>query len=160
MNQNNVFFTIRFPLILCVFFSVTTSSFAQLYNTSLGLRAGNYNSGITCKHFLNATNAIEGIAFIFTEGQGVEFAGLYTYNHPIENISNFIWYAGGGAHIGFWGEGDNTEVFIGPDGILGIEYVFTEVPITLALDWHPFINLISDFETYFARIGLSVRYVF
>ena len=47
-------------LILILAFLLSFTSNAQDYRTSLGLRAG-VPVGVTVKHFLNETNAIEGI---------------------------------------------------------------------------------------------------
>ena len=77
------------------------------------------------------------------------------------------WYYGLGAHIGFWDgnytnwgtPGENYAV-IGVDGIIGLEYNFSEIPFNIGLDWKPAINIIG-FTGFWADGGaLSIRYIF
>ena len=81
-------------------------------------------------------------------------------------VDHLNWYYGGGAHIGFWngnsswGERDRAYTIIGIDGIIGIEYNFTEAPINIGLDWKPAINL-TGYTGFWGDGGaLSVRYIF
>ena len=69
-------------------------------------------------------------------------------------------------HIGFydgnnayWGEPGITYTVVGIDGILGLEYTFSEVPICLGLDWKPELNLIG-YTGVWSEGALSIRYVF
>jgi hypothetical protein len=134
------------------------TSQAQNYTTGVGLRF-EWNSGISIKHFVNSKNAFEGMAFLFpSKGDGVEFALLYEYHGPFFEVENMNYYAGFGGHIGFW-DRHGSDIVIGPDGILGLEYTFEDAPINLALDWHPFINLIGDYEPWLGRGGFTIRYV-
>src|SRR5450759_676759 len=66
------------------------------------------------------------------------------------DVAHLNWYYGGGAHIGFyngnyvyWGNNGTTYTIIGIDGILGIEYTFSEIPINIGIDWKPALNLLS-----------------
>lgn len=82
------------------------------------------------------------------------------------------WYVGGGAHIGFfddryhvgWGTSTGrTYTVIGVDGIIGLEYVFADIPINISADWKPAINLVGhNNNSYFwgDNGALSVRYIF
>jgi len=46
------------------------------------------------------------------------------------------------------------------DGILGLEYTFSEAPINLSLDWKPEIELTPYNGFIPGEGGFSVRYVF
>jgi hypothetical protein len=143
-----------------------TIASAQDYNTGIGLRAG-FSQGLTLKHFIGSNTALEGI--LATRWQGYEITGLYEVHHQAFDVEHLNWYYGAGAHIGFW-NGDNTfsnwgnkgsnYTIIGVDGILGIEYNFSEAPINVGLDWKPALNLIG-YTGFWADGGaLSIRYVF
>ena len=149
-------------LTLVIFISAYAS--AQDYNTGVGLRLG-FSNGLTVKHFLSQRSAVEGL--LATRWRGFEITGLYEVHNQAFEVDRLNWYFGGGAHIGFW-NGDNTNwgdtgtnyTLIGIDGILGIEYNFSEVPINLSLDWKPGFNL-TGYTGFWGDGGaLSIRYIF
>ncbi|MGK7396528.1 MAG: hypothetical protein ACNS62_18255 [Candidatus Cyclobacteriaceae bacterium M3_2C_046] len=148
-------------LMLC-----TTWMQAQDYQTGLGLRLGTSN-GITIKHFVNSNAALEGQ--LTGRWRGVTITGLYVVQNPAFDTPGFSWFFGGGAHIGFynnyrdhpWFKDDyHNDTVMGVDLILGLEYTFTEAPITLGLDWKPEVNLIGYQGFWGEEFGLSIRYNF
>ena len=150
-------------LIVCSIL-LTVSVTAQEYKTSMGLRAG-LPVGITAKHFLNKTYAVEGI--LATRWGGIVLAGFLEKEYRIADYPGFYWFWGGGAHFGRWDEGYNPRIkstysgpVLGIDGIIGIEYTFEELPLNLSIDLLPGVNLVG--YTGWAGINgaLSVRYVF
>ena len=148
-------------LILTVSIIAVTS--AQDYNTGIGIRAG-LSQGVTLKHFVSHKAAVEGL--LSTRWGGVDITGLYEVHNMAFGVDHLNWYYGGGAHIGFWngnsswGERDRAYTIIGIDGIIGIEYNFTEAPINIGLDWKPAINL-TGYTGFWGDGGaLSVRYIF
>jgi hypothetical protein len=149
-------------LALTIFLVVSATG--QDYRTSLGLRAG-YPYGLTVKHFLNKTNAIEGV--LASSWGGFVITGLYENEHWTGEYPGLNWFWGVGAHIGFWDAGRNPNIdeayvgsVIGADAILGLEYTFDEIPLNLSIDLLPSVNLIG--HTGWGGIfgALSVRYVF
>jgi hypothetical protein len=138
---------------------------AQDYNTGIGLRAGSF-SGLTVKHFLNQSHAIEGI--LSSRWEGIDIAGLYEFHNPAFNAPGLNWYYGVGAHIGFWDgdhkhfdyDDDNHTVF-GINGILGLEFNFAQAPINLSIDWMPVFNVTGDDDEFRSDgAALSIRYTF
>lgn len=154
-------------LVLIAISSMTTN--AQDYATGIGFRLGGMSSGITVKHFLSSTGALEGIvgfgrhSFIIT--------GLYEKHQSFPNAAGLKWYYGGGAHVGFY-SGDysygdfryykykgnkvivydehyNSQFSLGADFILGLEYKIKGAPITVGLDLKPFVDIIPGFYGYF-----------
>ena len=133
---------------------------AQDYRTAVGLRFG-YPYGLTVKHFLNETNAFEGI--LAGSYGGFVVTGLYENEHWTGWYPGINWYWGFGAHLGFWDSnpwvsGDGGGV-LGADFVLGLEYTFDEVPIGLSLDIIPTINLIGG-NGWAPQSALSIKYVF
>ena len=139
-------------------------SYAQDYNTGIGLRAG-YSTGLTIKHFVSTKNAFEGI--ISSRWQGFQITGLYEYQNHFSDAERLNWYIGFGGHIGFWngdnvkwGDSETNYTVVGIDGILGLEYNFREVPINLGIDWKPTFNFIGYSGFWGDGGALSVRYIF
>lgn len=138
---------------------------AQDYKTGIGIRGGLYN-GLTIKHFLGSKTAVEGI--ISTRWSGFEITGLYEINNDNAfDVDRLNWYFGLGGHIGFY-DGDNTTwgtaatsyTVIGVDGILGLEYNFSEIPINISIDWKPAFNLIGYSKFWGDGGAVSLRYIF
>lgn len=137
---------------------------AQDYTTGIGVRGGVAN-GITVKHFIGETAALEGI--VASRWRGWNITGLYEKHARAFQVPTLNWYYGGGAHIGFWNgnhvkwaKDDKDYTVIGIDGILGLEYTFKEVPFNISIDWKPSFNL-SGYNGFWGDNGaLSVRYVF
>lgn len=136
---------------------------AQDYKTGLGLRFGN-GAGFTVKHFITDRSAIEGL--LFSKWHGFDITGLYEIHDQAFDVDHLKWYYGFGAHIGFydgdyvkWGEPGSSYNVFGIDGIIGIEYSFTEAPINIGLDLKPELNLIG-YTGLWVDFGLSARYIF
>ncbi|HKL66789.1 MAG TPA: hypothetical protein VJ877_02770, partial [Bacteroidales bacterium] len=122
----------RTILILFSAFIIGSALNAQDYKTSLGLRAG-FPYGVTVKHFLNETNALEGI--LASSWGGFVVTGLYENEHWTGQYPGLNWFWGFGAHIGFWDNNNNyiddpdVGSVLGADFILGMEYTFDEIPL-------------------------------
>ena len=154
-----------FTILLSVF--LFTLSYAQDYNTGIGLRGGNGN-GVTIKHFVGSNAAFEGI--IATRWDGLELTGLYEIHNRAFDTERLNWYYGFGGHIGFWddsnydnrgwGEEGKSYTVIGVDGILGLEYNFTEVPLNLSVDWKPAFNIYGYSGFWGDGGAISIRYIF
>lgn len=124
----------------------------ETYKHGLGLRAGS-SSGISYKTFFRSDLAFEGILSTRYYGdngwgrdyQGGMITGLIEYHIPISSIPELSVYLGGGAHLAFWRgyrnhphyRDDRTYAVLGVDAIVGLEYVFKDFPIALALDYKP-----------------------
>jgi hypothetical protein len=136
---------------------------AQDYKTGVGLRGG-FSQGLTIKHFLGDKSAVEGL--LTTRWGGFEITGLYEVHNTAFEVERLKWYYGAGAHIGFWdgnsswGTIGNSYTVVGIDGILGIEYSFSEAPIGIGLDWKPAINFVGYSGFWGDGGALSIRYIF
>lgn len=149
-----------------IVFCLISISYAQDYSTGIGLRAGLYN-GLTVKHFTGERSAFEVI--LASRWRGVQITGLYEIHDMAFETERLNWYYGFGGHVGFW-NGDYTYRYwgiqnknyavIGIDGILGLEYNFTEIPINIGLDWKPGFNIVGYNNYWFDGGALSIRYIF
>ncbi len=154
----------KIAVIMIVLLFFVAESKSQDYNTGIGLRGG-FASGLTVKHFLNESKAVEGI--FDSRWHGFSITGLYEIHAEAFNTPRLNWYYGVGAHIGFWNgqyyrNYDNRKDYtvIGIDGILGLEYNFEEIPFNLGIDWKPALNLVSNSAFTGDGGAISIRYIF
>lgn len=145
------------------------------YSTALGLRGG-LTSGITLKHFTSGNTAIEGIIGIRPFGMSI--TGLFEFYYPIAT-DGLQWYYGFGGHAAFRTGGayyndrmrgnrfdreldyQRTDLGMGVDGIVGIEYKIPPIPFAISLDLKPFIEFNTSGRVYIALDpGLGVKFTF
>jgi hypothetical protein len=161
--MKKAFSLVMFVLMVGVFVS------AQDYKTSLGIRAGVPfgPSGGTIRHFLNRTNAVEGI-LASNFGTGITLTGLFENEHWTGYYPGINWYWGLGAHIGFMDASATRWVpasysggsIMGFDGVFGVEYTFDKIPLNISVDVMPSFNLWGYTGVNFFNSGISARYVF
>jgi hypothetical protein len=150
---------------LAIIIATTLATNAQDYNTGIGVRGG-LSQGLTVKHFISGTNAIEGL--LSTRWRGFHITGLYEIHATAFNTPRLNWYYGFGGHIGSWGGYDNHPWFdddehhtvIGIDGILGIEYNIEPIPFNISLDWKPGFNILGYTGFWGDELALSIRFIF
>lgn len=151
------------------------------YTTGIGVRLGNWESGLTIKHFFKSTAAIEGIISSGWYHRGTRFTALYEVQKPLGG-NGFYWFWGVGGHLGlyndrYWNDGDckdggewrkgvwypcesrGTRATLGIDGIIGLEYKFPQAPFTLGLDFKPSIDILG-WARHYGDGAFTARYVF
>jgi hypothetical protein len=140
-----------------------TNANAQEYKNAIGGRFGSYN-GVSFKTGLNKGAMLELIGnFRSNSGYSwVQLTGLYEVYNPIGGAPGLNWYYGGGASIGSvkTKHTDNSDIYLGANGVLGLDYKFNGAPINLSLDWIPTLRLTPDTDFYSGDIGLGVRFTF
>jgi hypothetical protein len=139
---------------------------AQAYKTGVGVRLSSsqamVNNSITLKHFLNEKSAIEAL---FSFGDPLAIGALYEVHKPF-STEGLQWFYGGGGYLGFVKSfnpnknRDETDVNVGAQGVIGLDYKFANLPLNLSLDWKPELNLVSDINFEPAAIGFTARFTF
>ena len=155
----------RITITILLFILLVSAGKAQDYHTGLGLRAS-VSPGISVKHFFTTNMAGEGILTV--RWGGFNATGLAEWHLSVFDTEGFYFFYGGGAHVGVWDSGKDyygsttggTTLFLGVDGIVGLEYAFLDIPLSISLDWKPGMNIISDFGFFFDDLALSFRYLF
>lgn len=153
-------------LFACVAFAGTVS--AQSYKTGLGVRLSPsnayVNNSITLKHFLNESKAIEALVSF---GDPFAIGALYEVHKPFSSDGQGLqWFYGAGAYLAFVKSynpntmKNETDANFGGQGIIGLDYKFTNLPLNLSLDWKPELNLVTDIAFEASTIGLSARFTF
>lgn len=156
-SKNTAYF---FFLITGLFFA--TNSFAQNktantknYKTAVGLKFLN-GGGVSLKTFFSEKEAAEFIGFFYS---GVtRITGLYEFHGSLNTEGNLRWYLGVGGHASLYRE-NNLRGF-GIDGVIGIDYKFTNKPFNIALDWQPSVEFGEGKNKGFNDNwgGLALRY--
>lgn len=140
-------------LIAFIFFAGTGVS-AQDYRFGVGIRLSNatptLNNSITGKYFITERSAIEGIVSF---GSRFGIGGLVEIYKPF-SVEGLSWFYGGGAYVGF----EDGDTYLGPTGILGMDYKFANVPLNISLDWKPELDIIPDINFVPDAVALSVRF--
>ena len=152
----------RKVLILAVaIMAVTISSQAQSmgssYRTALGVKIWD-GAGISLKHFFRENRAGDFIGYFWS--QGFRFTGLYEIHGDFAGAEGLKWYIGPGAHLGFYNDKNGDGVYIGIDGVIGLDYKFNNAPINLSLDWQPSFEFGDGRGFYGNWGGFGIRYTF
>ena len=148
------------------------------YVTGIGLRGGKFNSGVSLKHFFNATNniGVEALAAWSKIGHdhGWVGKGFLVMQMPIMDPrmqAPFDIVFGAGLHGGYYKYGyyyieDGKEIpypldvyTAGVDAMIGLEYKLPIAALTITADCNPFFEFVNK-GPEFIDFGLSLRYVF
>jgi hypothetical protein len=143
--------------------TIITAAHAQApYNHAIGLKfPGGFS--LTYKKFVSDTRNLEGQATVWHKG--FRAAGLYEFNFfTFDKVPELSWFIGPGAHLGFWKsefkDSYGSQIDLGVDGIIGLDYKFKDAPINVSVDWQPAVTLIGSagFTPVFG--GVAIRYTF
>ena len=139
--------------------TASTTSLPQQpsYRTAVGVKLLS-GAGLSVKHFIRNTNAVELIAFFGRNTSRV--TGLYEIHGNVSGAPGLQWYAGPGAHISFSG-GRKTGKgnYVGIDGVAGLDYRFASAPISISLDIQPTYEFCNSEAFRGILGGLGIRYV-
>ncbi len=146
---------IQIILVLVILTGSLNRLSAQDYTLGLGLRlstpAPTISNSVSVKYFMNDRSAIEGL---ISWGSRFGLGGLYEVHQLIGGIPSLYWFYGGGGYVGF----ENSKVYSGPMGIVGIDYKFQNAPINLTLDWKPELDISPEINFVPDAFALSVRF--
>jgi hypothetical protein len=127
------------------------------YKLALGIRLSSasptLSNGITGKYFINDRDAIEGIVSF---GTRFGIGGLVERHQLIGSIPFFTWFYGVGGYVGF----ENNNTYLGPTGIIGLDYKFQNAPINLSLDWKPELDILPAINFVPDAFAVSARFAF
>lgn len=139
----------------CLF--ATTAS-AQEYRTAIGAKfyVGDGSSGgINIRHSLAEHAALEGSMLFFSGAIGLE--GLYEYQGPINGAPGLQYFVGGGGVLRF-GTVKNSGTGFALRLTGGLDYKFTDAPISVSLGLDPFFYVAPATGSSLG-LGIGFRYV-
>jgi len=152
-------------LLLCASLSLG----AQNYKWGIGLRGGVCSSGITFKLNFNQKGGLDaGINYGYWKGeQAISLSANYEWMTPVIT-KGFTLFYGGGAFLGSSSKTETTDTEtiktttygIGIQGIAGLEYKITNLPLAIDLNYQPTFAILSQPKFYWANVALGVKFVF
>lgn len=140
---------------------------------AIGLRGG-YGVEVTFQTPVNS-NRLELDLGMYGGGHGFNLSGIYQWVKPISAFpEGFNWYYGVGAEVGIWSwdsynyttnkTENESNLALGIDGQIGIEYNFADLPLQISVDWKPSIGFVSGYDNYdnfrYSGFAGAIRYRF
>ena len=164
--------TLISTLIAIATLAFTINLTAQTYDNAVGLRVGWGIAG-TYKHFFSEKIAGEGILNYWGRGSlGFKYSqtkvsALVEVHNNLDNVYEGLqWYYGGGAFVQFWGGSyssffeDYNTTQIGISGVIGADYKFANIPLSISLDWMPGLSFVGGGGFIRGSGGAAIRYTF
>ncbi len=139
-------------------FALFLGLFAALESQAqeLGIRFGNANGNNVAVDGVFALGQFSRVHADVSFGNGG--VGIDALWNPVyDNISDsdFKWYAGFGPTL-FLAD----DFKLGAAGEIGAEYPFSEIPLTIGLDWRPYFIIIENTNFDAGGFGLNIRWRF
>jgi len=142
-------------LFVCSGFAIA-SLHAQDYKLGLGIRFSNasptLSNSVSVKYFFTEKSAVD--ALISFGGSRFGIGGLYEIHTPLNATPGLNWYYGAGGYVGF----QDHDTYLGPTGVIGLDYKFQNIPLNLSLDWKPELDIIPRINFVPDAFGLTARF--
>jgi len=113
--------------------------------------------------FNNGPDAVE--TFISFSSNWTRLTCLYELNKQLSG--GFSAFAGAGGHVTVWKKQwkvknsyYDTDVALGFDAVIGVDYKVQGLPIDISVDWQPNINVYGYKQTNIANGGINLRFAF
>lgn len=163
-------------IFLLIMMMLGGAAHSQEYHTippfAAGVRGSLDGGGVNFRYFANDLVSLEGQLNVSggrpnglptNSGKSVTGVALVQLNLPVFTTQYRI-FLGGGIHYGSWERYKTISVpegAFGFDGIIGAEYTFQEVPVSVSIDYKPAVSYLKGTQ-YFPNnnAGLSLRYYF
>lgn len=148
--------------------------FAQHYTRDAGLRIGDFFTA-TYRQYQDDDQALEGMLNLGRRGMTVALLKEFFQPLPGRGYDNLYFEYGFGAHVGFRSvnryqvlnrtyvlEENRVTPLIGVNGLIGLEYRFSEFPFVLGVDVKPYFeySIVEIFSLYLHSFGISLKYKF
>ncbi|HMH23993.1 MAG TPA: hypothetical protein VK563_19545 [Puia sp.] len=148
---------ITFCLIFLLMGGLLNHLSAQDYKVAIGVRLSSasptLSNSVTVKYFMNERDALEGL---LSFGTRFGVGGLYERHQIIGNTPALTWFYGAGGYLGF----QDRNTYLGPTGIVGLDYKFQNAPLNISLDWKPELDIIPAINFVPDAFAFSARFTF
>ncbi|PQB05917.1 outer membrane insertion C- signal [Aureitalea marina] len=129
---------------------------AELNAQEVGIRFGEVARNNVAVDAVFNTSSSRVHANLSFGNNGVGVDALWDFVYKNLGGEAFNWYLGAGPSANF---GDSA-FYLGVSGEIGIEYLFTGVPITLGLDYRPTFWIVENTDFEWGGFGLNARWRF
>lgn len=147
-------------------FAITSDANAQAekakppkytYKNGIGVKFSPF--AVTFKTFLGQRN--RAFEALLDFDNGFRATVLYEFHGDLTAQRNLKWYVGFGGHGGYYDKNMEDGISAGVDGVVGLDYKFSRLPLNISLDWQPSLELVTP-ETEFqgGRGGIAIRLAF
>jgi len=160
-------------LLLLFFAAFGTLSNAQEFKQAAGIRLG-LSPGFEYRIFADAKNSYKFL--LSTRDRGMQFHVLKEFHNydMFDFTDQLVFYYGGGLHAGYerWNVkyyhyysraySMHTAFVAGLDGLVGLEYVFNEVPVSLGVEVKPYFEFFGKemFDLQLFDFAFTAKYLF
>lgn len=161
----------RFLIILL--FSLPLALSAQTFNKAIGIRGG-HSAGFEYRFYTDDANSYK--LLLATRDNGIQFHAMKEFHEYdlfdfSEQLSLFY---GLGAHFGYeqwdkyyvqdntsWYE-ERTALLAGIDAVVGVEYLFYEVPLSIGFEVKPYVDVLGRdfFDLELFDFAFTIKYLF
>ena len=130
-------------------------------STGIGLGGGTASAGISAKHFMSDSMALQGVVGTYgrwNDGNGLGLSADYLLEQPVvasADVVDIAWNVGVGAGLGI-GDG----VAIGVSGVAGLEFAIVPVPFDFVIEYRPTFLLIPQPAFDLVTFSGHLRYFF
>lgn len=160
-------------LLIILFAGIGYISNAQGFNQAVGIRMG-WSPGFEYRVFTDDANSYK--LLLSTRDRGVQIHALKEFHqYDMFNFTDqLVFFYGGGLHVGYerWDESHynnnmhwyetHSSLIAGLDGLVGVEYVFYEAPISIGFEAKPYFDLFGRkvFDLKLHDFAFTVKYLF
>jgi hypothetical protein len=125
------------------------------YKLGVGVRLSNasptLSNSVSVKYFISDATALEGLVSF---GSRFGIGGLFEIHKPFQTISGLQWFYGAGGYVGF----EAGDTYLGPTGVIGLDYKFNNIPLNLSLDWKPELDILPAINFVPDAFGFTARF--
>ncbi len=125
------------------------------YRLGFGVRfsspAPTLSNSVSVKYMMPTGNAIEGL---ISFGGRFGIGGLYEVHRTLNGTPGLKWFYGGGAYLGF----QSSTTYLGPTGIVGLDYKFNNIPLNLSIDWKPELDILPKIDFVPDAFAITARF--
>lgn len=145
-------------LIITALLVSSLAAFSQTYKSAIGGKLG-YGLVGSYKYFISPKSALEGYLGFGWYNSGFIGGLNYNYHIQIPDVKGLTVPIGAGAMIGSYGGGASIIVPAITLNI-GVEYAFTDMPLTLGVEYMPALGFANGYNGYLPGFASIVgRYI-
>jgi len=132
-------------------------------HTGVGLGGGTTSGGISVKHFLSDTSAVQGVVGGWGgwNNGGIGLSADYLYEMPAlaETADLTVgWNVGPGVGLGLYAPTDSVGLAV--NGVLGLELAFGPIPLDLVVEYRPTLSVVPGVGFDFINFTGHLRWFF